>query len=547
MFINKFFISYFFIVLSLTFTGLTSYAQSAEQLIRVGLSDNNFSKLQHDTVTISSTGIFNVIDKSTGSSLISLTPSDTLKISADNYNINIYANNKKINFDQLPLTIKPACGSSIILQNLIRKGKPAAYSGEIEINKIGNGNKLGIINILPIEDYLKGVVPAEIPVSFGSEAVKAQAIAARNYSIRPRTKIYHDFDVCDTVRSQVYYGKNIENPVSDNAIQDTTGLFALYDGNIILALYSSTSGGYTEDYENAFTEAGSTVFPSSSIPYLKGKPDNININILNTDDEAESFYTSSPTSFENESKYYRWNVSWTATELEKILEQTLAQNSNSGFITPKFAKNQKLGSIKNIQILKRGVSGKAIQIEVETTYGRWNIKKELIIRKIFQYQNKLLPSANIVVKKIYNSNDDLTEITFIGGGYGHGVGMSQYGAGFLSKNGWTFDEILQHYYSGISIGTTPVILQNTPVVQKFCSPNGKAELKIKSDKTFEQFDFTINSNKISLNADDFKNNLGISLDKYIINNGINEIIFLPLEKNNAVKVWVEVYKPKNEQ
>jgi stage II sporulation protein D len=77
------------------------------------------------------------------------------------------------------------------------------------------------VNVLPLEDYLKGVVPNELPVRFGLEALKAQAVAARNYTIRPRTRVYHNFDVCDSVQCQVYFGANTEHPLSNKAIEET--------------------------------------------------------------------------------------------------------------------------------------------------------------------------------------------------------------------------------------------------------------------------------------------------------------------------------------
>lgn len=106
--------------------------------------------------------------------------------------------------------------------------------------------------MIEVEEYLKGVVPNEMPVSFGLEALKAQSVAARNYVLSPRTKASTNYDVVDSVASQVYFGANTERPLSNQAVAETEGIVALYNWDMIVAQYSSTAGGYTESYSNAF-------------------------------------------------------------------------------------------------------------------------------------------------------------------------------------------------------------------------------------------------------------------------------------------------------
>lgn len=93
-----------------------------------------------------------------------------------------------------------------------------------------------------------------MPVSFGLEALKAQSVAARNYVLSPRTKASANYDVVDSVASQVYYGANTEKPLSNQAVEETEGIVAIYNWDLILAQYSSTAGGYTESYANAFSD-----------------------------------------------------------------------------------------------------------------------------------------------------------------------------------------------------------------------------------------------------------------------------------------------------
>lgn len=570
-----------------------SFAQQTEaylspqagDLIRVGISTNNFSSLEYKEISITTDAGFIATDKSSDTEVIKAAPKDILKFQINKDSFIIYQNDKKIAENIAgPFEIIAENDYPLQVVGLKRNGKQAAYRGIIEITKTpGKTDKLSVINTLPLEEYLKGVVPNELPVSFGLEALKAQAIAARNYALRPRDKANKLFDVCDSVQSQVYFGANTENPVSDEAIKETGGLLALYDGDIILALYSSTAGGYTENYENAFSEPGSEKFPAKPLPYLKGKPDTEGTLPLNDETAARNFYTSTPPAFDINSGYYRWTRTWTEEELRKELNNNFNKFSKSSLLTPAFEKDTDIGKIKKVEVLSRGVSGKIIALCITTEKGCWTIKKELLIRRILTTQGKALPSANVVFNNINDENGDLIRLEAFGGGLGHGVGMSQYGAGFMSKSGCTFDIILQHYYDGISIGTAPVIINcqqkqwgnnkskknlSSPVRQEFFAPEAKADLMIENKEMVENFDFMINSNKISLNKNYLPEGIiRMPLDKFIVK-GLNEIVFypceagvkdqrrnfssledlnlFPLEKNvnKSVKVWVEVVKSK---
>jgi len=522
-------------------------------LIRVGISTNDFSTLQYKEINITSDTAMIVTDKNSNSEVIKASPNDILKFEISKNTFTIYQNDKKLSESITgPIEITAESDFPLQIVNLKRAGKPAAYRGIIEITKTpGKLDKFSIINVLPLEDYLRGVVPNELPVSFGLEALKAQAVAARNYALRPRTKINSLFDVCDSVQSQVYFGTNTEKTLSDEAIEKTKGLFALYDGDVILALYSSTAGGYTENYENAFSEPGSEKFPAKPLPYLKGKPDIEGNPCLSCEEAVRSFYMTSPQTFDSNSGYFRWTRSWTEEELRNELNKNLNKFSTSTFIAPKAEKYSDIGKIKKIEVLERGVSGKAIELCITTEKGLWTIKKELLIRRILTCEGKALPSANVVFNNINDENGNLIKLEAFGGGLGHGVGMSQYGAGFMSKSGYTFDKILQHYYDGISIGTRPVIIDSEnpslPLRQEFFSESGKADLIIENNKLVDKFDFMINSNKIILNKNYLpEGKIRMPLDKFTIK-GLNQIIFYPLEKYESknVKVWVEVFKPQN--
>ena len=140
------------------------------------------------------------------------------------------------------------------VSGLKRAGKQALYHGAFELTPNSNGT-FNLVNMIEVEDYLKGVVPNEMPVHFGLEALKAQTVAARNYALSPRVKSSPNYDLVDSVASQVYFGANTEKPLSNQAVEETEGIVAIYDWDLILAQYSSTAGGYTESFSNAFSDA----------------------------------------------------------------------------------------------------------------------------------------------------------------------------------------------------------------------------------------------------------------------------------------------------
>jgi stage II sporulation protein D len=138
------------------------------------------------------------------------------------------------------------------------------YRGILEA-RTGAPGTLTVINVLNLEDYLKGVVPNELsPTVFGElEALKAQAVAARTYAMRNMGQYAaRGYDICATPACQVYRGKSTENPLSDQAVEETRGTTAAYHGQLINALYTSTCGGHTED--------GGNIFDGEELPYLRG-------------------------------------------------------------------------------------------------------------------------------------------------------------------------------------------------------------------------------------------------------------------------------------
>lgn len=514
-------------------------------LVRVGISDTNFRKLIYNEVSVISTDDFGLYDKATSKPLMSFSQGDTVKIIYKNGKFDIEQNGITVikNFQGTIIVHSP--NGIIGIDGLKRKSKQAYYHGIFEITP-RNDREFFVVNVLDLQEYLKGVVPNEMPVSFGLEALKAQAIAARNYVLMPRTRAYKEFDVDDSVASQVYFGANTESPVADQAVDETLGLVALYDWDLILAQYCSTAGGYTEDFANAFSDNKLKMFPAQSKPYLKGRPDIYGVESLETEEAARKFYMTRPDSYDINSPYYRWQKEFERTELENVLRKTLVSQSKTGFVYPNFSENQDLGELKELKVLRRGVSGKIMEMEIITTKGTWKVSKELVVRRIFQKNGVALPSANVVFDHIYDEYGNLEGITAYGGGFGHGVGMSQFGAGFMAKSlNRNFIDILRRYYFDITISTVPQTITNQPVDVTFYAPHHHAVLVINNECQYKDIIADINGHQFDLHLDKklFSSELRIDISKHI-KKGKNDIILsLPkYETGKNLKFYVELVK-----
>ena len=524
------------------------------KLVRVGISDNSFVNYYISSAKISATDEFKIVDKKTGVE-IGVFPADKIVTAEMKDNFFVISEDGTVIAEKIsgPVVVSSDKGF-VYVDGLKRAGKQALYRGTFELTKVEAKNNLfSIINVLDLTSYLRGVVPNEMPSYFGLEALKAQTVTARNYVLRPRDKNFYNFDVCDSVACQVYFGANTEDELADGAILETNNIVALYNGELILALYSSTAGGYTESYENAFSDPGTKNFPAVSLPYLKGVPDNKSFTPLTKEEDAAKFYKSEPSTFDNKSSYFRWTKEWTQEELSDSLKQNLKKQSTTGFVTPALTKEEDFGIVQDIQVTKRGVSGKIVSMNIITDKGVFTVQKELVIRRSFCKDGKALPSANVVFEFQKDDEGNIEKITAYGGGYGHGVGMSQWGAGMMNTLGYSYDKILQHYYSGISIGTYPVKLTNSPnqdtASQSFYTKDKKGFLVVENKFRFTDLIVVINSQELKLEiSPHLFNRAKIDLSPYLVS-GINNITYImPYTdtNNKSIKMYVELKEAVNE-
>ena len=532
-------------------------AYPSNSMVKVGIMDNAYKTVKRTSVTIYGTDECIIKDNENNQDYITLPKGKFLTITKkdDIYTLSFISDeNLKEQCFEANKDFTITCPNGILgIKDLIRGGKPAMYRGELRI--IGCSNKnyaFYVVNCLDVEYYLKGVVPCEMPVSFGLEALKAQAVAARNYSLSPRTKMTRCYDVVDSVASQVYHGYNRESDISNNAIDKTHGIVALKNDEMIVAVFSSTAGGYTEDYSNTFSDPTTRAFPSTPKDYLIARPDLPKFKPLNNEDDAYEFYSTKPLSYDIHSPLYRWTRSWTKEELENALKSTLIVQSKTGFVKPALTNADDFGSLQEIKVTKRGDSGKIISLELKTDKNVFTVEKELIIRRIFTKDGKALPSANVVFKYDIDDKGNWSEIKAYGGGFGHGCGLSQYGAMYMARDcKMSFETILKHYYNGICLGTKPFELKDKFITQCFYAPQKKAILIIPEKYDTEVLQLKINNEIVNLDfSNDKKPRCEIDISQYIKKEQLNTIIFTPpcqnrldirrTDKIKPIKIYIKL-------
>ncbi|MBR1425521.1 SpoIID/LytB domain-containing protein [bacterium] len=513
------------------------------KIVRVGIGSQDFSNYEWKTAEIYTTGEFELYNNKTyintysSETPVSISMVGKIFILRDSEG-NVIA---KVSGPIIFLSENGLLG----VKNLKRAGQDALYRGNFELVSTPK-ESFYIINSIALEDYLKGVVPNEMPVRFGLEALKAQSVAARNYVLSPRIKSNPNYDVVDSVASQVYFGANTEKELSNQAVEETSGIVATYNWDLILAQYSSTAGGYTESYENAFSEPYTKQFPAKSKPYLTAIPDYPEFGKLDSDEAAEKFYKSSPMSYDNNSPYYRWEREWSIDELQTEIQNHIAAQSAAGFVKPAVNKGEVIGKITGLKVLQRGVSGKIMKLEIQTENSNYIVEKELVIRRLLTNSGKALPSANFVIDQICDEDGRLVYIKIYGGGFGHGVGMSQYGAGYMSTVlGMSYEDILLHYYSGISLSTEPFILsansEQNYFKQSFFTKNSHAKVVVDNKYKVGYIDAKINGCDEKINLDKAQRINKIDISNYI-QSGLNTVEFYyPAEETNkGLRIYIEL-------
>jgi stage II sporulation protein D len=260
-----------------------------------------------------------------------------------------------------------------------------------------------VVNELGLEDYVRSVVPSEVPSDWPLEALKAQAILARTYVLYQKAeRTTNEFDVDATVQSQVYGGVPSEDGRTSEAVAATAGQVVLFDGRLAFTPYHSTSAGQTEDAMEVW---------GVDQPYLKGVD----------------------CSFDSASPAARWTRRIPLEEIEAALGQ-------AGY---------RVGPIASITPMTRNRSGRVSSVRVVHA-GRALVLKGEGLRRIIGYQR--LPSMRFTLTEFaVNPDTRRVEAWFEGGGWGHGVGLCQWGMKALAERGWTAERIITYYYPGTRV------------------------------------------------------------------------------------------------
>jgi SpoIID/LytB domain protein len=319
------------------------------------------------------------------------------------------------------------------------------YRGRVEffIDRFG---KLTAVNILPIEEYVAGVVPSEMHQAFPLEALKAQAVAARNeiFSKVGTRHLEDNFDLCADVHCQVFSGINRQTVNTDRAVKQTKGMVMKVDGAVIDANYASVCGGQTENNEN--------VWNGLPRPYLRGifdgngRPDLLGNSLMDENTllrwvttrpgvYCNTLQGEIPAAMEYTKKYFRWEITYPRQELQDLIRKRTGED---------------FGDLQDLVPLQRGVSGRLMRLRVVGTKKIFEISRELAIRQALA--DKTLWSACIAIQKSGLDRNRLpATFKILGAGWGHGVGMCQTGAAMMALRGKNFLQILQHYYTGVKL------------------------------------------------------------------------------------------------
>lgn len=339
---------------------------------------------------------------------------EVIKVTANGKNLKLTGKGQSVEMESREFSNED--GSCVSFAADTKSLQKACYPGSV-LFRASNG-KVDAINSVDVEEYLRGVIPYEIGKldSGRIEALKAQAVAARTYAYKHyNSREAQGFDVYADTKDQVYKGLEGATPLTDAAVKATAGVTMMYNGEFIIAYYHSTCGGVTETL---------ATWNRPNLPYLQSKTD------LRQDG----------TPFCNESSYMKWERRFTDKEIADLFKKNLSE-SKAKFVGTS-SKDFKI--VKEISIKNKLPSGRISTLAVKTDKGGFEVLTDRT-RWLFKKANMILPSSFFEVKH------EGKEWIVTGTGFGHGVGMCQMGVRARAQAGQSYQEILTHYYPGITL------------------------------------------------------------------------------------------------
>ena len=314
----------------------------------------------------------------------------------------------------------------------------SSYRGQLRL--VYDGSGIQVLNIVSLEDYAKGVLPSEMSPSWQPEALKAQAVAARTFALYNKGKGHtasSGYDLCSSSHCQVYSGTAAETSTTNQAVDETYGQIMQYNNQPIYAAFHASSGGATENSEDVW---------GTYLPYLRSV----------TDDDSKS-------------PYHNWTSKFTVVQVEKKLASAgkevgnlksiaLVPISSSGSVTGRSASGRAYGvkfTGTNGNITLTGEQARRI---FGLKSAMFNVRTERSVQVPAKGKKKVTASdGQTIDAKPAAMNDGIMKlqgvdnVVFEGHGFGHGLGMAQYGANAMAAAGSSYDVILHHYYTNVII------------------------------------------------------------------------------------------------
>ena len=339
------------------------------------------------------------------------------------------------------LILEPQDGSELTVNSLVRAQGTPSYGGRLEILDTENG--LVLVNEIDMEEYLKKVIPSEMPSSYEKEALKAQAVCARTYAfMQSRSNSYSEYgaQIDDSTQFQVYNNVDPDEKTAQ-AVQETYGKMLYYNENPITAYYFSTSCGTT-------TNAAIWDSDPEDTPYLRClslQTARSRLSFASEEAFASFIKKKNFPAYDASYPLYRWNFKTNGTIIA----------SHVGGV----------GKITGVSVTERGPGGVAMKLLVKGSEGETTISGQNAIRSALGDASltltlmdgktsdgwSLLPSGFLAIEETGTDEQGVVQFRVYGGGYGHGVGMSQNGAQGMAKAGMGYEEILKYFYDGVTI------------------------------------------------------------------------------------------------
>lgn len=385
---------------------------SSAYIMKVGLATglSVASVCMNTQYNLVDTSTNNVLDTLNGNFVAAVKPSGTgLEINGKTFN-------------SQSVTLVPVT----VLSDNVSKLSGKSYRGSLIVsNKNGN---ISVINMVQLDDYLIGTVPAEMSPTWPAAALQAQSVAARTYALNSKNRhVDEGFDICNASHCQVYDGTKSETNTTTEAVNSTRGYAMIYNSEPIFAAFHSSSGGMTENIEDVW---------GTYLPYLRSVQDD-----------------------DSQSPYHNWSVTYTPAQVERMLS----------------GRGHNIGTLQSIQLMPnastkavKSTSGRSNTIKFTGSNGSatlsgvdlrsvMGLKSTMFSISVKQnYSNTKAGSAsgehnNLSPNSLKVTGVEGEQIVIDGHGFGHGLGLAQWGAKAMAEQGKTWQNILNHYYTNVSI------------------------------------------------------------------------------------------------